>query len=455
MKICVVGTGYVGLVAGAGFADMGHEVVCCDVDKDKVERLRAGEMPFYEPGLEGLVAQNAKAGRLTFSTDVASGARGAEAIFLAVGTPPCPDGSADLSHIFQAAETAARALTGWAVIVTKSTVPVGTGDAIEALVRRCTRHEVAVASNPEFLKEGDAVNDFMKPDRIVIGAADKRAIATLEALYAPFTRATDLMLVMDRRSAELTKYAANAMLATRISFMNDLAGLCDALSADIELVRRGMGADLRIGNKFLYAGAGFGGSCFPKDLRAVVMTGKQAGVPLSILDAVVSVNERQKRLLGDRIVEHFEALGGDGLAGRRIAVWGLAFKPGTDDLREAPALVVIERLRAAGAQVVATDPQAIPAARRLLGDDIQFAPTGYDCARDADALVLMTEWHEYRRPNFAALKRIMRPQPVVFDGRNQWEPAALHAAGFTYFGIGRGTWTPRTGVAAEVIRAAS
>jgi UDPglucose 6-dehydrogenase len=454
MKICVVGTGYVGLVAGAGFADMGHEVVCCDVDDDKVTRLRAGEMPFYEPGLDALVRQNAAAGRLTFTTDVAGGARGAEAIFLAVGTPPCADGSADLSFIFQAAETAARALTGWAVIVTKSTVPVGTGDQIEALVRRCTRHEVAVASNPEFLKEGDAVNDFMKPDRIVIGTVDKRAIETLKALYAPFTRATDLMLVMDRRSAELTKYAANAMLATRISFMNDLAGLCDALSADIELVRRGMGADLRIGNKFLYAGAGFGGSCFPKDLRAVVMTGRQAGVPLPILDAVVSVNERQKRLLGDRIVEHFDHKG-SGLSGRRIAVWGLAFKPGTDDLREAPALVVIERLRAAGAHVVATDPQAMPAARRLLGDAIEFAPSAQECARDADAVVLMTEWHEYRRPNFAALKRIMRPRPVVFDGRNQWDPAALRAAGFTYFGIGRGTWNGRALVDADSVRAAS
>jgi UDPglucose 6-dehydrogenase len=434
MKICVVGTGYVGLVAGAGFADMGHDVVCCDVDEGKIARLRQGEVPFYEPGLEELVERNSQAGRLTFTTDVGSGARGAEVIFLAVGTPPRDDGSADLSAVFAAAETAAKALTGWAVMVSKSTVPVGTGDKIEELVRRCSQHEVAVASNPEFLKEGDAVADFMKPDRIVIGTSDKRAIETLKALYAPFTRATDLMLVMDRRSAELTKYAANAMLATRISFMNDLAGLCEALSADIELVRKGMGADLRIGNKFLYAGAGFGGSCFPKDLRAVVMTGKQAGVPLPILDAVVSTNDRQKRLLGERIVQHF----GGSLEGRRIAIWGLAFKPGTDDLREAPALVVIERLRAAGAQVVATDPQALSGARKLLGDRIRFEANGYDCARGADALVLMTEWHEYRRPNLAELKRIMR-EPVVFDGRNQWEPAALRAAGFTYYGIGRGT----------------
>jgi UDPglucose 6-dehydrogenase len=433
MKICVVGTGYVGLVAGAGFSDMGHEVVCCDVDADKIARLGQGELPFYEPGLHELVERNVAAQRLSFTTDVASGARGAEAVFLAVGTPPLPDGSADLSCVFAAAETAARALTGWAVIVSKSTVPVGTGDAIEALVRRCTRHEVAVASNPEFLKEGDAVNDFMKPDRIVIGTSDKRAIETLKALYAPFTRATNLMLVMDRRSAELTKYAANAMLATRISFMNDLAGLCDALSADIELVRRGMGADLRIGNKFLYAGAGFGGSCFPKDLRAVVMTGRAAGVPLPILEAVVSVNDRQKRLLGDRIVQHF---GGD-LQGRRIAIWGLAFKPGTDDLREAPSLVIIERLRAAGAEVVASDPQALGAARQLLGDQIRFEANGYDAARGADALVLMTEWHEYRRPNLIELGRIMR-QAVVFDGRNQWDPATMQAAGFTYFGIGRG-----------------
>jgi UDPglucose 6-dehydrogenase len=437
MKICVIGTGYVGLVSGAGLADMGHEVVCSDVDADKIALLQRGGIPIYEPGLEKLVSHNAAEGRLSFTTDVAGSVAGTEVVMLAVGTPPGPDGAADLSYIFKAAETAARALTGWAVLVTKSTVPVGTGDQIEALCRRVTKHEVAVASNPEFLKEGDAVNDFMKPDRIIIGTSDRRAAETLEALYAPFTRSSDRVLLMDRRSAELTKYAANSMLATRISFMNDLANLCDALDADIELVRKGMGSDARIGNKFLYAGAGFGGSCFPKDLRAAVATGKQAGVPLSILEAVVEVNERQKRVLGQRIIDHF----GGSLKGKKIAVWGLAFKPGTDDMREAPALTLIDQLLAAGAEVTATDPQAIPAARALLGERVRFETDSYRCAEGADALALITEWHPYRRPNLDKLKRLMR-QPVVFDGRNQWEPAVLRAAGFVYYAIGRGKVPP-------------
>ena len=339
MKICVIGTGYVGLVAGAGFSDMGNDVVCCDVDAAKIEGLRKGVMPIYEPGLDKLVIHNAAEGRLTFTTNVKEAVAGAEVILMAVGTPPGPDGSADLSYIFKAAEQVGDALTDWAVIVTKSTVPVGTGDKIEAIVRKRTKHEFAVASNPEFLKEGDAVNDFMKPDRVVIGADDKRAVEKLRALYAPFTRTTDRMLVMDRRSAELTKYAANSMLATRISFMNDLANLCELLGADIELVRKGMGSDVRIGPKFLYAGPGFGGSCFPKDLRAAVSTGREVGYKLEILDAVVAVNERQKQKLGEKVIAHF----GGNLAGRRIAVWGLAFKPGTDDIREAPALVLIDR----------------------------------------------------------------------------------------------------------------
>jgi UDPglucose 6-dehydrogenase len=433
MKICVIGTGYVGLVAGAGFSDMGNDVVCCDVDATKIEGLRKGVMPIYEPGLDKLVIHNAAEGRLTFTTNVAEGVAGAEIILLAVGTPPGPDGSADLSFIFKAAEQVADALTGWAVIVTKSTVPVGTGDKIEAIVRKRSKHEFAVASNPEFLKEGDAVNDFMKPDRVVIGADDKRGVETLRALYAPFTRTTDRMLVMDRRSAELTKYAANSMLATRISFMNDLANLCELLGADIELVRRGMGSDNRIGPKFLFAGPGFGGSCFPKDLRAAVSTGREVGYKLEILDAVVAVNERQKRKLGERVIAHF---GGD-LKGRQIAIWGLAFKPGTDDIREAPALVLVEQLLAAGAKVVATDPVAMEAVRKQIGDRIQYEESNYDCARDADALVLVTEWHEFRRPSLERLKSVMK-QPVVFDGRNVWAPADMRAAGFTYYGIGRG-----------------
>ena len=433
MKICVIGTGYVGLVAGAGLADMGQDVVCCDVNDDKIAKLRRGEMPIYEPGLERLVTHNVDEGRLSFTTNVAEGVAGSECILLAVGTPPGPDGSADLSYIFEAAEQVGRALTGWAVVVTKSTVPVGTGDKIEARMRAVTQQPFAVASNPEFLKEGDAVNDFMKPDRIIIGTSDARAIETLRALYAPFTRSSDRVMVMDRRSSELTKYAANAMLATRISFMNNLANLCDALGADIELVRKGMGADGRIGPKFLYAGLGFGGSCFPKDLRAVISTGQEAGVPLEILEAVVAVNDRQKHLLGQRILAHF----GGNLSGKRIALWGLAFKPGTDDIREAPALVLIDQLLGAGAEVVATDPQAIAATREVVGNKIRFEEKAYACAEGADALALVTEWHEYRRPNFDRLKRLLR-QPVLFDGRNQWDPKTLRVAGFTYAGIGRG-----------------
>jgi UDPglucose 6-dehydrogenase len=432
MKICVIGTGYVGLVAGAGFADMGNDVTCCDVDVQKIEGLKRGVMPIYEPGLDKLVVHNAAEGRLTFTTDVASGVAGAEVILLAVGTPPGPDGSANLSFIFKAAEQVAAALTGWAVIVTKSTVPVGTGDKIEAIVKQKSKHEFAVASNPEFLKEGDALNDFMKPDRVVIGADDKRAIDTLRTLYSPFTRTGDRMLVMERRSAELTKYAANSMLATRISFMNDLANLCELLGADIEQVRKGMGSDARIGPKFLFAGPGFGGSCFPKDLRAAVSTGREYGYTLEILDAVVAVNERQKKRLGEKVLAHFK---GD-VKGKQIAVWGLAFKPGTDDIREAPALVLIEQLLAAGATVTATDPVAIEAVRKQLGDRIKYEEGNYECVKDADALVLVTEWHEFRRPSFERLKALMR-QPVIFDGRNIWSPAELRGAGFTYYAMGR------------------
>jgi len=433
MKICVIGTGYVGLVAGAGFSDMGNDVTCCDVDAEKIEGLKRGLMPIYEPGLDKLVMHNVAEGRLLFTTDVAGGVAGAEVILLAVGTPPGPDGSADLSFIFKAAEQVAKALTGWSVLVTKSTVPVGTGDKIEAIVKKHAKHEFAVASNPEFLKEGDAVNDFMKPDRVVIGADDKRAIDTLRALYAPFTRTTDRMLVMDRRSSELTKYAANSMLATRISFMNDLANLCELLGADIELVRKGMGSDGRIGPKFLFAGPGFGGSCFPKDLRAAVSTGKDVGYELSILNAVVAVNERQKKKLGEKVLAHF---GGD-VKGKRIAVWGLAFKPGTDDTREAPALVLIEQMLAGGATICATDPVALEIVRKQLGDRIEYDESNYGCAKGADALVLVTEWHEFRRPSFERLKSLMK-QPVLFDGRNIWSPAEVRAAGFTYYGIGRG-----------------
>ncbi|MCG5051824.1 MAG: UDP-glucose/GDP-mannose dehydrogenase family protein [Myxococcales bacterium] len=432
MKVCVIGTGYVGLVAGAGFAEMGNDVVCCDIDQSKIDMLKGGKVPIYEPGLEDLVERNVGEQRLSFTTDVPAGVAGAQVIVLAVGTPPGPDGAADLQYIFKAAESAARALTGWAVLVTKSTVPVGTGDRIESLVREIARHPVAVASNPEFLKEGDAVNDFMKPSRVIIGSDDEKAIEALEALYAPFTRSRDRMLIMSRRSAELAKYAANSMLATRISFMNDLATLCDLLGTDIEQVRKGMGSDDRIGPKFLYAGAGFGGSCFPKDLRACISTGRDAGHHLRILEAVVEVNDAQKKRLGEKVLKHF----GGHVAGKRIALWGLAFKPGTDDIREAPALELVEQLLHAGAEVVATDPVAIEATRKVLGERIRFEDANYDCAKGADALVLVTEWHQYRRPDFARLKALLKT-PVVFDGRNVWSPAELRAQGFTYYGIGR------------------
>ena len=432
MKICVIGTGYVGLVAGAGFADMGNDVVCCDIDQAKIDGLKKGVMPIYEPGLDKLVVNNVAEGRLSFTTNVTEGVAGAEVILLAVGTPPGPDGSADLQYIFKAAEQVAQALTGWAVIVTKSTVPVGTGDKIEAIVKKFTKHEFGVASNPEFLKEGDALNDFMKPDRVVIGADDKRSVETLRNLYAPFTRTSDRMLVMERRSAELTKYAANSMLATRISFMNDLANLCELLGADIEQVRKGMGSDNRIGPKFLFSGPGFGGSCFPKDLRAAISTGRDVGYKLEILDAVVAVNERQKKKLGEKVLAHFK---GD-LKGKRIAIWGLAFKPGTDDIREAPALVLVDQLVAAGATVVGTDPVAMDAVRKQIGDRIQYEENNYECAKGADALALVTEWHEFRRPSFERLKGLLK-QPVIFDGRNLYDPVVPRAAGLEYYCIGR------------------
>lgn len=434
MKVCVIGTGYVGLVAGAGFADMGNDVVCCDIDQSKIDTLKSGKLPIYEPGLEDLVARNVEGQRLSFTTNVPQAVAGAEVIVLAVGTPPGPDGSADLQYILKAAETAAKSLTGWAVMVTKSTVPVGTGDKIEALVRQVATFPVAVASNPEFLKEGDAVNDFMKPGRVIIGTDDQKAIDTLELLYAPFTRSRDRMLVMDRRSAELAKYAANSMLATRISFMNDLATLCDILGADIELVRKGMGSDDRIGPKFLYAGAGFGGSCFPKDLLACISTGREAGHQLRILEAVVQVNDAQKKRMGEKVLKHF----GGNVKGKRIAIWGLAFKPGTDDIREAPAFVLVDQMLAAGAEVVATDPVAIEVSQKVLGNKIRFETSNYDCLKDADALVVATEWHQYRRPDFARMKTLMRTH-VIIDGRNIWSPTEIRSLGFVYDAIGRGT----------------
>ena len=431
MKIAVVGTGYVGLVTGAGFSDFGHDVTCVDIDADRIAMLRRGDVPFYEPGLHDLIRRNTTLGRLHFTTTSADAITGAAIVFIAVGTPSSADGGADLSYVLEAARQIGAALTQFTVIVTKSTVPVGTAEKVHAAVSSATTQPFAVASNPEFLKEGDAVNDFLKPARVIVGADDPRAADLLRELYRGILRTNDRIQIMDVRSAELTKYAANCMLATRISFMNELARLCEVVGADIEAVRKGIGSDPRIGSKFLFAGAGFGGSCFPKDLRALLHTACAVDVPLGVIDAAERANERQKRVLGERVLAHFSGR----LDGKRIAIWGLAFKPETDDIRESPALVLIEQLRAAGATIVAYDPEAMPNARALLGSEIELAPDAYAAANGADALVLVTEWHELRDPDLTRLKSLMRA-PALFDGRNVWPREDARKLGFTYSSIG-------------------
>jgi UDPglucose 6-dehydrogenase len=440
MNVTVIGTGYVGLVAGACLADAGNQVLCLDVDAAKVEQLNAGGIPIFEPGLEPIVRRNREAGRLMFSTDVAASVAHGELQLIAVGTPPDEDGSADLSHVLEAARAIGRHMDGYRLIATKSTVPVGTADKVRAAVaeelgRRGVRHGFSVASNPEFLKEGAAVEDFMRPDRVVLGSDDERATALLRELYAPFQRNHERILQMGVRSAELTKYAANAMLATRISFMNELANLAERLGADIEEVRRGIGSDPRIGYHFLYAGAGFGGSCFPKDVSALQRTAQEAGQPLRLLGAVHEVNEAQKHLLAVKIRARF----GERLAGRRFALWGLAFKANTDDLREAASRVLIGDLLAAGAQVRAYDPVAGAAARRLYGSEprVEIVDGALQALEGCDALAIVTEWREFRSPDFAALKAKLG-SPVIFDGRNLYDPAVVKGHGFEYFAIGRG-----------------
>jgi UDPglucose 6-dehydrogenase len=447
MRICVIGTGYVGLVCGAGLAAHGNDVICADRDEAKIAALVRGEIPIFEPGLEPLVKENVEAERLSFTTDVPSAISRSEVIFIAVGTPQGEDGSADLQHVLDVARTIAQHLGDGPVyadgegpgpvIVLKSTVPVGTNDRVRELIAQITQKPFAVVSNPEFLKEGDAVNDFMKPDRIIIGATDPRAGEILRDLYAPYTRTHERFLMMDPRSAELTKYAANAFLATRISFMNEMANLCEAVGADVEWVRRGMGSDARIGHRFLFPGVGYGGSCFPKDVKALLATATtaQGQGTMEIVRAVDRVNERQKLRLADKIERHF-AERGESVKGKRIAVWGLSFKPRTDDIREAPALRLIERLLEQGAQVVAHDPAAMEATRRVLGHRIEYADHVYPSVERADALALCTEWFEFRHPDFPRIKKAMR-SPVVFDGRNLWDPSRLKALGFTYYGIGR------------------
>ncbi|HMG23853.1 MAG TPA: UDP-glucose/GDP-mannose dehydrogenase family protein [Kofleriaceae bacterium] len=432
MKIAVIGSGYVGLVAAAGFSDFGNHVSCVDIDEARIERLRRGEIPFHEPGLADLVQRNARQGRLSFTTDTAEAVRDTEVVFLAVGTPSQADGSADLRYVLEAARQVGRALTGFAVIVNKSTVPVGTGDLVRRTIAEVTSRPFTVASNPEFLKEGDAINDFLKPARVIIGADDPQAIDVLRRLYDGFLRTSDRIQVMDLRSAELTKYAANAMLATRISFMNELAALADKLGADIEKVRKGMGSDPRIGGKFLFPGVGFGGSCFPKDLRALRDMGRASGVQLGIIESTVDANDRSKRAFGNRVIERL----GSALGDKRVAVWGLAFKPETDDIREAPALDIIAQLREVGVSVVGYDPIAADNVRAVLGEGIALVDDPYVAAEGADAILLITEWHQLRQPDFARLRKLVRT-PVLFDGRNVWDPVAAQRAGFEYHAIGR------------------
>ncbi|MEO6447063.1 MAG: UDP-glucose/GDP-mannose dehydrogenase family protein [Gemmatimonadaceae bacterium] len=432
MKITVVGSGYVGLVVGACLAETGNDVVCADVDAGKIDALRQNIIPIYEPGLEQLVERNQKPGRLEFTTEVADAIARAEVIFIAVGTPPDEDGSADLRHVLSVAELIGEHMGREVVVVTKSTVPVGTAKRVQDAVARKARHPFHMCSNPEFLKEGAAVDDFLKPDRVVLGVDTDHARSVMAELYAPFVRTGKPIIFMDISSAEMTKYAANAMLATRISFMNEMANLCELVGAEVDLVRKGIGSDSRIGPSFLFPGPGYGGSCFPKDVKALLRTAREFGAPLDVLGAVERANERQKQRLVDKLVA---ALGGTA-KDAHVALWGLAFKPNTDDMREAPALVLIESLLAAGATVTAHDPAALPEARRRLGDRISYAETNYEALDGSDALVVVTDWNEYRHPDFARIKDTLQ-RPIVIDGRNLYDPHKMRSLGFVYDSIGR------------------
>ena len=446
MKITVIGTGYVGLVSGACLADLGNDVVCLDIDERKIQLLNSGAVPIHEPGLHEVIKRNVAAGRLSFTTDVAASVAHGLVQMIAVGTPSDEDGSADLRYVLDAARSIGKHLTDYKVVVNKSTVPVGTADKVKGVIaaelsqRAGQDLKFSVVSNPEFLKEGAAIEDFNRPDRIVIGADDERAIQILRDMYGPFQRNHDRLMVMDVKSAELTKYAANAMLATRISFMNELANLADKLGADIEQVRKGIGSDHRIGYHFLYSGCGYGGSCFPKDVRALKQTATELGMPLKILQAVEDVNHAQKSVLLEKITRRF----GNDLTGKNFALWGLAFKPGTDDMREATSRVVLEGLWARGACVSAYDPVAMPETQRIYGDrpDLRYAQSPLAALNNADALVLVTEWKAFKSPDFNQIKTHLK-QPIIFDGRNLFEPASMQAMGLEYFGIGRGLQTER------------
>jgi UDPglucose 6-dehydrogenase len=436
MKITVIGTGYVGLVTGACLADAGNQIFCLDLNEKKIKQLNEGQIPIFEPGLEPIVRRNRDAGRLKFSTDIEASVAHGELQLIAVGTPPGEDGSADLQHVLAAARSIGRHMREYKLVATKSTVPVGTADKVREVIQKETAIEFSVVSNPEFLKEGAAVEDFMRPDRVIIGADDARAVALLRQLYAPFQRNHERIMVMGVRSAELTKYAANSMLATRISFMNEIANLAEALGADVEEVRRGIGADARIGYQFLYPGAGFGGSCFPKDVKALQRSAAEAGRPLRVLAAVEEVNEAQKHVLPEKIKARF----GKDLRGKRFAVWGLAFKANTDDMREASSVTLIRDLIEAGAAVRAYDPAAGGEARKLFSPDpkVEIVGSAQAALEDADALAVITEWREFRSPDFAAIKAKLKTA-AIFDGRNLYDPTVLRKLGFEYFAIGRRT----------------
>ena len=438
MKIAVIGTGYVGLVAGACLSESGNDVVCADIDERKIARLNAGEVPIYEPGLEPLIERNLAAGRLSFTTDVPEGVRASDIIFIAVGTPPDEDGSADLKHVLAVAKTIGQSMQGEKIVITKSTVPVGTAALVRDAIEAETDHPVHVCSNPEFLKEGAAVEDFMKPDRVVLGVDSDHAARVLQELYSPFVRTGHAILIMDVPSAEITKYAANSMLATRISFMNAIAQLCERTGANVDSVRQGMGSDSRIGSSFLFPGVGYGGSCFPKDVKAMVKTMTDMGADASILEAVEAVNDRQKRTLLERLVARL----GEDLTDSVIAVWGLAFKPNTDDMREAPSIVTIEALLERGARVVAHDPVAVEEARRHFEDRIEYADTNYSAVDGAHALVIHTEWHPYRHPDFSRMREAM-VNAIIFDGRNLYDPLRVSDEGFEYHSIGRAPVEPK------------
>ncbi len=442
MNICVVGSGYVGLVVGACLAETGNDVICADVDARKIAGLKKNELPIYEPGLDAYVERNQRDGRLSFTTDVAWAIGEADVVFIAVGTPPDEDGSADLRHVLDVAKTIARSARRELVVVTKSTVPVGTASKVAAVIAKECKHPFHMVSNPEFLKEGAAIDDFMKPDRVVLGAESDHARSVMAELYAPFVRTGRPIIFMDIPSAELTKYAANAMLATRISFMNEIANLCERVGADVDLVRRGIGSDERIGPSFLFPGPGYGGSCFPKDVQALVRTARENGATLEILESVESVNKRQKHRVAEKLAETL----GKAVRGSRVAIWGLAFKANTDDMRESPAVTIIEDLLSLGATVVAHDPVAMAEARKRLGDRIEYAESSYDALSNADALAIVTDWNEYRHPDFERMRTLLK-RPLVVDGRNLYATDKMTRLGFEYVSIGRPS--PATAAAAR------